>query len=86
MCGYSGVSVDCPFDIDNSSNTMMMFPYYRPYLFDLGWASVFAWGMTEFFLRIGTWNVRSMHQGKLDIVKREMERIDVNLVGVSEMK
>ena len=28
----------------------------------------------------------AMNQGKLDIVKREMERIDVNLLGVSEMK
>ena len=37
-------------------------------------------------MRIGTLNVRSMNQGKLDIVKREMERIDVNLLGVSEMK
>ena len=37
-------------------------------------------------MRIGAWNVRSMNQGKLDIVKREMERIDVNLLGVSEMK
>ena len=37
-------------------------------------------------MRIGTWNVRSMNQGKLDIVKREMESIDVNLLGVSEMK
>ena len=37
-------------------------------------------------MRIGTWNVRSVNQGKLDIVKREMERIDVHLLGVSEMK
>ena len=37
-------------------------------------------------MRIGTWNVRSMNQGKLDIVKREMETIDVNLMGMSEMK
>ena len=37
-------------------------------------------------MRLGTWNVRSMNQGKLDILKREMERIDVNLLGVSEMK
>ena len=37
-------------------------------------------------MRIGTWYVRSMNQGKLDIVKREMERIDVNLLEVSEMK
>ena len=37
-------------------------------------------------MRIGTRNVRSMNQGKLDIVNREMERIYVNLLGVSEMK
>ena len=37
-------------------------------------------------IRIGTWNVRSMNQGKLDIVKREMERNDANLLGVREMK
>ena len=30
---------------------------------------------------IGTWNVRSMNQGKLDIMKMEMERIDVNMLG-----
>ena len=37
-------------------------------------------------MRLRTWYVRSMNQGKLDIVKREMERIDVNMLGVSEMK
>ena len=36
--------------------------------------------------RIGTWNVRSMNQEKLVIVKREMEMTDVNLLGVSEVK
>ena len=37
-------------------------------------------------MRIGTWNVMSMNQGKLVVVKREMEMTDVNLLGVSEMK
>ena len=37
-------------------------------------------------MRTGTWNVRNMNQGKLDIVKRNMERIGVNLLGVSEKK
>ena len=32
-------------------------------------------------MRIGTWNVRSMNQGKLDIVKREMERTGVHMMG-----
>ncbi|XP_047116217.1 craniofacial development protein 2-like [Schistocerca piceifrons] len=35
---------------------------------------------------IGTWNVRSMYQGKLDIVKREMEKINIDILGTSEMR
>ena len=30
---------------------------------------------------IGTWNVRSMNQGKLEVVKQEMARVNVNRVG-----
>ena len=41
---YSGVSVDCPFDIDNSFNTMLVFPYYRPYVFGLGMGECFCVG------------------------------------------
>ena len=35
---------------------------------------------------IGTWNVRSMDQGKLDVVKQEMARLNINIVGFSELK
>ena len=35
---------------------------------------------------IGTWNVRSMNQGKLEVVKQEMARVDVNILGISELK
>ena len=35
---------------------------------------------------IGTWNVRSMHQGKLEVVTQEMERVDVKILGISEIK
>ena len=35
---------------------------------------------------IGTWNVRSMNQGKLEVVKQEMARVNVNLLGVSKLK
>ena len=35
---------------------------------------------------IGTWNVRSMNQGKLDVVKQEMARLNTNISGVSELK
>ncbi|XDC59801.1 hypothetical protein R6Z07M_010983 [Ovis aries] len=35
---------------------------------------------------IGTWNVRSMNQGKLNVVKQEMARVNINTLGVSEQK
>ena len=35
---------------------------------------------------IGTWNVRSINQGKLGVVKQEMERVNVNILGISELK
>ena len=35
---------------------------------------------------IGTWNVRPMNQGKLQVVKQEMARMDVNILGISELK
>ena len=35
---------------------------------------------------IGTWNVRSLNQGKLEVVKQEMARVNVNILGISELK
>ena len=35
---------------------------------------------------IGTWNVGSMNQGKLEVVKQEMARVNVNILGISELK
>ena len=35
---------------------------------------------------IGTWNVRSMNQGKLEAVKQEMERLNFDILGISELK
>ena len=35
---------------------------------------------------IGTLNVRSMNQGKLDMVKQEMARLYVDILGISELK
>ena len=34
----------------------------------------------------GTWNVRSMNQGKLDMVKQEMARVNTDILGISELK
>ena len=35
---------------------------------------------------IGTWNVRSMNLGKLEMVKQEMTRVNVDILGISELK
>ena len=35
---------------------------------------------------IGTWNVRSMNQGKLEVVKQEMARVNIDILGISELK
>ena len=35
---------------------------------------------------IATWNVRSMNQGKLEVVKQEMARLKVDILGISELK
>ena len=35
---------------------------------------------------IGTRNVRSLNFGKLDVVKQEMVRININILGISELK
>ena len=35
---------------------------------------------------MGTWNVRSMNQGKLEVVKQEMARLNVDIIGISKLK
>ena len=35
---------------------------------------------------IGIWNIRSMNQGKLEVVKQEMTRVNIDILGISELK
>ena len=35
---------------------------------------------------IGTWNVRSMNQGKMEVVKQEMVRVNIDILGISKLK
>ena len=35
---------------------------------------------------IGTWNVRPMNQGKSEVVKQEMARMNIDILGISELK
>ena len=34
---------------------------------------------------IGTWNIRSMNQGKLEVVKQEKAGVNVDVLGISEL-
>ena len=34
---------------------------------------------------IGIWNVRSMNQGKLEVVKQQMARVNIDILGISEL-
>ena len=35
---------------------------------------------------IGTWNLRSMNQCKLEVIKHEMARVNIDILGISELK
>ena len=35
---------------------------------------------------LGIWNVRPMNQGKLDVIKQEMARVNVDILEISELK
>ena len=35
---------------------------------------------------IGTWNVRSMNQSKLEVIKQDMARVNINILGISKLK
>ena len=35
---------------------------------------------------LGTWNVRSMNQGKLEVLKQEMARVNIDILGISKLK
>ena len=35
---------------------------------------------------IGTWNVKSMNQGKLEVVKQMLARVNIDILGISKLK
>ena len=35
---------------------------------------------------LGTWNVRSMNQGKLEVTEQEMARVNIDILGIRELK
>ena len=49
-----------------------------------GDGSKVQWCKEQYYIR--TWNVRSMNQGKLEVVKQEMARVNIDILGISELK
>ena len=37
-------------------------------------------------IALGTWNVRSMNQSKLEVVKQELTRVNIDILGISELR
>ena len=35
---------------------------------------------------IGTWNIRSVNQGKLEVAKQEMAKVNIDILGIREIK
>ena len=35
---------------------------------------------------IGTWNVRSINHGKLEVIEQEMARVNIDILGISKLK
>ena len=35
---------------------------------------------------MGAWNIRSMNQGKLEVVKQEMARVNIDILGISKLR
>ena len=56
----------------------------HPVLGVMGDGSKVQWYKEQYC--IGTWNVRSMIQGKLEVVEQEMARVNIDILGISELK
>ena len=71
---------------NNSRRTERMEPKQTQYpVVDVTGETSKVWCCKEQYC-IGTWNVRSMNQGKLEVVKQEMARVNIGILGMSELK
>ena len=71
---------------NNSRKNEGMEPKQKPYsVVDVTGDRSKVWCCKEQYC-LGTWNVRSMNQGKLEVVKQEMARVNVHILGISELK
>ena len=71
---------------NNSRKNEGMEPKQKQYpVVDVTGDRIKVWCCKEQYC-IGTWNVRSMNQGKLEVVKQEMARVNINILGISGLK
>ena len=71
---------------NNSKQNEEMEPKLKqcPILDVTGDRSKVRWSKEQYC--IGTWNVRSLNRGKLEVVKQEMARVNTDILGISELK
>ena len=71
---------------NNSRKNERMEPKQKQYpAVDVTGDRIKVWRCKEKYY-IGTWNVRSTNQGKLEVVKQEMARVNIDILGISELK
>ena len=71
---------------NNSRKTEGMEPKQKQYpVVDVTGDGSKVWRCKEQYC-IETWNAGSMNQGKLEVVKQEMARVNVDILGISELK
>ena len=68
----------------NNSRKMESKQKQRPVVDVTGYGSKVWYCKEQYYIR--TWNVRPMNQDKLEVVKQEMARVNVNILGISELK
>ena len=71
---------------DNSRKNEEMEPKQKQHpVVDVTGAGSKVWCYKEQYC-LGTWNVRSMNQGKSEVVKQEMARVNIDILGIIELK
>ena len=74
-------------DVDGErERTGLLFPKQKQHpVVDVSGSESKVWCCKEQWC-IGIWNVRSVNQGKLEVVKQEMARVNIDILGSSELK
>ena len=78
------LSIENLFPLSGECRLLLPKPKQHPVVDVTGDGNKVQWCKEQYC--IGTWNVRSMNQGKLEVVKQETARMSINILGISELK